>query len=103
MVAYIVGMVTGTVCLIMPLLYAMNVNHCVARIMAANPQFDPKSFLAYTPQGLMYPVTVVGAIVLLLSAALMAYTSLGQGRAKRPKPAAEEPKLAPEKKAPPMP
>ena len=100
MAAYIVGMIAGTVCLIAPLLYAMNVNRCVATILATNPEFDPQKFIAFTPQGLLYPIAIVGAVVLLLSAALMAFTTLGRCRGPRPKAPEAESATPPEEEAP---
>ena len=91
MVAYIVGMITGAVCMVMPLIYAMNVNVCVATIMAGNPDFAPDRFTAYTPPWLLYAISLVGAVVLLASAAMMVRAGSAQLRAKRPKPSAAEP------------
>ncbi len=97
MVAYTVGMVTGTVCMVMPLVYAMNINRCIATILASQPTYDQTQFAAYLPTALVYGISVVGAIVLLLSAMLMARAAYGGQQSTRPKPQTEpEPEPAPE-------
>ena len=83
MVAYIVGMIAGTICLVAPLIYAMDLNHCVARIMSRNPDFDPSKFTAYAPQGMLYVIAVIGAFVLVLSAVMTALTGFAHLKPKR--------------------
>jgi hypothetical protein len=103
MVAYIVGMITGTLCMVMPLVYAMNVNACVAQIMTGNPEFDPVRFAAYTPPRLLYAISAIGAVVLLVSTFMMAWTGSVQLKAGRPKPPEVPPAAEPpDEPAPPV-
>ena len=91
MVAYTVGMVTGAVCMVMPLVYAMNVNRCIAGIMEEHPEFDPGRFVVYTPPHLLYGIAVVGAFVLVLSAIM---TAAGGRKGSKSRPPAATAALA---------
>jgi len=83
MIAYIVGMIAGAVVTIFPLIYLMNLDWCRASILAAQPQFDPARFEPASSLALASSVTTIGAVVLLLSAAMMAITGLRRlGRSK---------------------
>ena len=93
--AYIVGMITGAICLVSPLVYLMNVDDGVAKILAKDPGGNAARFLTYTHYHVAYYIAVVGAIVLLLSALMMVFTGLTQLRERRKKltatvPAAEQ-------------
>jgi len=96
MVAYIVGMVTGAVCMVMPLVYAMNVNTCVSNIMASHPEFDATQFAAYTRPEMLYAIAGIGAFVLILSTILMAVTGFSQLKSPKPKAQEPAPQAAPE-------
>jgi len=87
MTAYIVGMITGSVCLIMPLIYAMNVNECIAEIISKQPTFDPGRFAPYLPPRLLYVAAIIGAVVMILSALMAALTGLRRGSPRQPQPA----------------
>ena len=99
MAAYIVGMITGTVCLILPLVYMMHTNRCVADLYAQDQVANVQQFIEYTHTGLAYLVGLIGAVVLVVSTALVAVTGfvrlrkLGRGTAGavRPEAAPEEP------------
>jgi hypothetical protein len=88
MVAYIVGMVVGSVTLIFPLIYMMSFESSRAVALAQNPELD---LAPYCPEGMLIGTCVIGAVVLLLSTALMAFTGLRRiGRYKdEPEEAAE--------------
>jgi len=73
MVAYIVGMVVGSVTLIFPLIYMMSFESSRAIALAQNPELR---LTPYCPTGLLIGTCVIGAVVLLLSTALMAFTGL---------------------------
>ena len=86
MAAYIVGMITGAICLIFPMVYLMNIDRCMVKVLqAGTPAVE--QFLANTHAGLAYGTAVVGAIVLLLSAALTALAGGAQLRRHRAKAA----------------
>ncbi len=87
MAAYIVGMITGAVCMVVPLCYVMHIDRCVVKVMSEGI-VSVDQFLANTQHGLAYGTAVVGAIVLLASTALVAATGLSRLKAARP--AAEE-------------
>lgn len=79
MVAYIVGMITGCVCMVTALIYLMHMGHK-----------DPT---------LAYVVTAIGAIVFLLSAILVAVSAVFRGRREagpeeKPEPAPEQPAVS---------
>ena len=74
MAADIVGMITGTVCLILPLVYMMHTNSCVADLYAQDQVANVQQFIDYTNTSLAYVVAVIGAVVLLASTALVAVT-----------------------------
>lgn len=83
MTAYIVGMITGAICVLTPLLYLMSVQESV-------------------PPGLLWGVFIVGAVVFLLSAFMAAYLGgeqrglfrRGKGVEEEPGTAASEPEAA---------
>ncbi len=83
MTAYVVGIVAGAVCVVMPLIYAMALDRSVAVIMAQNPA-QQVSFESAVPLSLLWAVFVVGALVLLLSAAMAAYAGPKRNRAAAP-------------------
>lgn len=89
MAAYIVGMITGALCMIAPLVYLGNVNVCVATILSNKPE-TLDQFTQTAPVGLMYAIVVVGAVVFLLSAGMAAFTGAARIRGTR-KPEPEEP------------
>jgi len=76
MAAYIVGMIVGTVSLIFPVIYSMHVDTCVAAIITAHPDLSSARFTPHCPETLLLGTSVLGAVVLLLSAAMMAFTGL---------------------------
>ena len=75
MAAYIVGLIVGAICLISPIAYWMNADRCVVSIMGRSPN-AAAHFTPYCSQQLLLGVTVLGAVVLLLSAAMVAFTGL---------------------------
>jgi len=79
MAAYIVGMITGALCMIAPLVYLGNVNVCVATILSSRPE-TLDQFTQTAPVGLMYAIVVVGAVVFLLSAGMAAFTGAARTR-----------------------
>jgi hypothetical protein len=79
--------------MVMPLVYAMNLNRCMATIVSRQPEFDPAKFAAATPQSQLYVITIIGAVVLVISAAMATATGLWRmrrGRSKPRQPEAEE-------------
>ena len=84
MTAYIVGMITGAICVITPLFYLMNLDRSRAIIVAQNPDFSIGQFESVVPGGLIYGVFIIGAIVFLLSAFMTAYTGLMRRRKQEP-------------------
>jgi len=76
MAAYIVGMITGTVALVFPLLYLMNIDRCVAEILSEQPGAGVAEFLTYSQHTLAYGIAVVGAVVLVLSTVMAALTGV---------------------------
>jgi len=85
MTAYIIGMIAGTVVTVFPLIYLMNFDRCLASILAAQPGFDTARFDPSYSLGLASSVTAVGAVILLLSAAMMAITGLRHLRPQKAK------------------
>ena len=85
MTAYIIGLIAGTVCAVSPLLYLMNFDRCLAHIIAEQPQFDPNLF-SPAAQGLAYNIAAIGAVVMLISVAMIALTGLGRIKTQRTKP-----------------
>ncbi len=73
MIAYVIGMVTGAVCMIAPLFYMAHVNECAVDIIAKRPE-HLGLFVAYPPGQVVYTVVVVGALMSLISTAMAAYT-----------------------------
>ncbi|MCD6415188.1 MAG: hypothetical protein J7M08_00615 [Planctomycetes bacterium] len=96
MSAYIVGMIAGAVSMIAPLVYLMNVNVCRATILStgAGGAEAIAQFGQLTPKALPWLITVVGAVVLILSALMVVYTGLMRLRPRKPQP--EEEPQAPE-------
>ena len=76
MAAYIVGMITGTVALVFPLLYLMNIDRCVAEILTEQPGASVVEFLTYSQHTLAYVIAIVGAVVLVLSTVMAALTGV---------------------------
>ena len=83
MVVYIVGMITGAVCLVFPLIYVMNFDRAVARILSRNPEFPIESFTPHISSGLLYIVSLIGAAVLLVCTLMAAIIGASQLRARR--------------------
>lgn len=78
MKAYIVGMIVGGFVTVSPLIYMMNVDRCVAGIIEDNPEFDPAAFAPSYSPGLATGITIIGAVVLLVSVGMMAFTGMGE-------------------------
>ena len=76
MVTYIVGMIVGMISLVFPLVYWMHLDSCNAQILAYNPSVSVVPLEAQVPAGVLLGTSVLGAVVLLLSAAMMAFTGL---------------------------
>ena len=91
MAAYIVALVVGAVSLLFPLVYSMHADACRATIWAQNPNLTTMPFTPYCPTSVLYGTSVIGALVLLLSAAMIAKTGLHQLKAQ----AGEQAPLAP--------
>ena len=91
MVAYIVGLIVGTVSLLFPLIYAMFADACRAAIWAQNPDLTAMPFTPYCPAWLLYGTSVIGAVVLLLSVAMIAKTGLHQLKPRSEEPAPSKP------------
>ena len=81
MAAYIVGMIVGMITLLFPIAYAMHFDGLVATILAQNPQLSSIPIEPLCREGVLYGTSVLGAVVLLLSAALTAFTGLRRLRA----------------------
>ena len=90
MVAYITGMIVGAVCLVFPLLYLMNLDRCIANILEDNPQANVQAFLAHTQGGLAVGVAIVGAVVMLVSTLMAAYSGLSALRRRKEQARAPE-------------
>jgi hypothetical protein len=75
MIAYVIGMITGAVCMIAPLFYMAHVNECAADIISKRPE-HLGLFVAYPPGQVVYTVVVVGALMSLISTAMAAYTGV---------------------------
>jgi len=73
---YITGMITGTVCLVFALLYLMNVDNCVAKLLAENAAGSVGQFVAQTRLGLAYVVAIVGAVAVLGSTVVACLSGL---------------------------
>ncbi len=82
MAAYIVGMITGSLCMVAPLVYLAHVNMAVATILSHNPEALDR-FTDIAPIGLMYAIVAIGAVVFLLSAGMAAFTGTASLRAAR--------------------
>jgi len=101
MAAYIVGMITGTVALVFPLIYLMNIDRCVAEILTEQSGAEGVTqFLSYSQHTLAYVIAIVGAAVLVLSTVMAALTGVMRLRERHrllgPSPApAEEPPEVP--------
>ncbi|MHC5033998.1 MAG: hypothetical protein ACYTFZ_03075 [Planctomycetota bacterium] len=85
MVAYIVGMITGAICLVFPLIYVMNFDRSVAKILSKNPDFPISTYAPHVPASLLHIVAIVGAVVLLLSAVMAALSGSMRLRDRRGK------------------
>ena len=91
MVAYIVGLIVGAVGLLFPLVYAMHADACRAAIWAQNPDLTQMPFTPYCPASVLYGTSIIGAVILLLSAAMIAKTGLHQLKPRPEKPASSKP------------
>lgn len=89
MVAYIVGLIAGSIITVFPLIYLMNVDRCVAMVLQHQPEYSAASFSPSFSPALASSIAAVGAVILLLSAAMMAITGLKRLRGKT-KPGEEE-------------
>ncbi|MHC4480596.1 MAG: hypothetical protein ACYS8K_02195 [Planctomycetota bacterium] len=97
MLAYIIGMITGTICLVFPLIYAMSFDRAVAKLLSRQPEFAVESFGPHVSGGLLYIVAIIGAIVLLISTLLVALSGMTQLKERRARlRPAQAPALAPE-------
>jgi len=102
MAVYIVGMIAGASCMIAPLVYLVAVDACMARVLTASPD-ALDMFLENAHTGLAAPIVIVGAVVLLASAAMAVWTGMARLRPARPKPE-QEPQPADEPEGqPPLP
>jgi len=103
MVAYIVGMITGAICLVFPLVYLMHIDRCVVEVLSAGDA-TVEQFLAHTQHSLAYGTAAVGAIVLLISTVLVALAGTTELRARRRQlkagRAPQEPSAPPDVSAP---
>lgn len=88
MAAYIVGLICGTITTIFPLVYLMSFDRSVANIMAQHPDFEPGRL---NPSALTIAsgVAAIGAVVLLVCAAMIALTGLKRLRAEARRPQSE--------------
>jgi hypothetical protein len=82
MAAYIVGMITGAVCLVFPLVYLMHIDRCVVKILDSGAG-TVDQFLAHSQHSLAYGTAIIGAVVLLASTLLMALAGMTQIKARR--------------------
>ena len=85
MTAYIVGLIAGATCAVLPLLYLAHHNALLARQ-------DPSMIADYAGQNWMLAssICLIGVVVLLVSTALIAIVSLKKLKADRgDKPSAE--------------
>jgi len=80
MASYIVGMICGTVTLIFPLVYLMNYDRCVATVLQFQPRFNTGPFSLTYSATLASGVAAIGAVVLIISVAVMALSFLRQSR-----------------------
>lgn len=88
MAAYIVGIIMGAITVIFPLIYMMAFE--LSRAVALSHQPDLR-IQPYFPENILYGTSALGAVVLLVSTALMAFTGLRRlGRAEREAEAAGE-------------
>ncbi|MCK4283276.1 MAG: hypothetical protein KAX44_03080 [Candidatus Brocadiae bacterium] len=83
--AYITGMIAGTIALVFPLLYLMNIDRCVAKILAKDPAANIAGFLTHTHTSLAYLIAVIGGVVLLMTAVMSVLTGLWQIKQRREK------------------
>lgn len=83
--AYITGMITGTIALVFPLLYLMNVDRCVAKILADEAGANIAEFVTHTHTSLAYLIAIIGGVVLLMSAVMSVLTGLWQIKQRRDK------------------
>ncbi|MFP4027854.1 MAG: hypothetical protein ACLFWL_08695 [Candidatus Brocadiia bacterium] len=74
MAAYVVGLITGAIVTIFPLIYAMSFDHCQALVVSAGK--SPTALAPSVSPGLVTTITIIGAVVLLLNAAMLAFTGL---------------------------
>lgn len=98
MTAYIVGLISGTVCAVFPLVYLMNFDRCLAYVMVKQPEFDASLFIP-AAQDLAYSLAAIGAVVMLISVTMIALTGLRRLKAQRTKPQPEQEPLVSESSA----
>jgi hypothetical protein len=80
MAAYVVGIIAGALVTVFPLIYLMSFDRSLALILQVQPDFDVTRFEPSHSLSLASSVTAIGAVVLLLSTALMALTTLRRMR-----------------------
>ena len=101
MAAYIVGLIIGAITTVFPLIYWMNYERCIALVLAHQPDFDVAGFPPAIPDLLASSVTIIGAVVLLVSTMMIAITGLRQLKpaqeASTPPPTGENEKQKKEK------
>ncbi len=78
MTAYIVGLVVGALTTVSPLVYMMNYDRSLARILSRQPEFDPAIFSADISSTLVFGIAAVGVFVLIVSTIMIAVTGLKQ-------------------------
>ena len=97
MVAHIVGMITGCVCMVSAIIYLNYLNSFLTQIIVTVPpervEQSVALFVARAQPQAAYVLTVTGAVVLLLSAVMMALSGR-TGRAKTAAPKAAPPAAA---------
>ena len=76
MTAYIVGLITGAVVTLFPLVYLMNFQLCLAIIIAQQPGFDPADFDPGNTVRLATILAFSGTLIMLLSIAMICVTGL---------------------------
>ncbi len=82
MAAYITGMIVGAVCIVSSLVYLMGVNLCITALLAQK-NVDPTTINTFDTVQLAVAVAAAGAVVLIVSVAMAAFTGL---RRLRPMP-----------------
>ncbi|MFW6044915.1 MAG: hypothetical protein ACOCR1_04140 [Planctomycetota bacterium] len=89
MAAYIVGMIVGGLVTVFPLVYMMNYDRSLALILQQQPDFPAAEFSpAYSP-ALATGITTIGAVILLVSVGMMAFTGMQKLREDTNEPVSE--------------